>query len=54
MLCSKEGHPMLARMAFLKALDRDVVIAFDPGATKEKAKALRMNHSGRSFVASIR
>jgi hypothetical protein len=36
MLCSKEGHPMLARMAFLKALDRDVVIAFDPGATKHR------------------
>src|SRR3954454_12486301 len=26
----QRGHPMLARMAFLKALNRTVVIPFDP------------------------
>jgi hypothetical protein len=34
MLCSRGGAPMLARTAFMKALNRNVVIAFNPDAKK--------------------
>ena len=34
MLCSRAGDPMLARIAFMKALNRNVVRAFDPDAKK--------------------
>jgi hypothetical protein len=34
MLCSRGGDPMLARIAFMKALNRNVVLAFNPGAKK--------------------
>jgi hypothetical protein len=34
MLCSRGGDPMLARIAFMKALDRNVVLAFNPDAKK--------------------
>jgi hypothetical protein len=34
MLCSRGGHAMLARMAFLKALNRNLVLAFNPDAKK--------------------
>jgi hypothetical protein len=30
MLCSRGGDPMLARIAFMKALNRNVVLAFNP------------------------
>jgi hypothetical protein len=34
MLCSRGGDLMLARIAFMKALNRNVVIPFNPDATK--------------------
>ena len=34
MLCSRGGDPMLARIAFMKALNRNVVLAFNPDAKK--------------------
>ena len=34
MLCSRGGDPMLARIAFMKALNRNVVIPFNPDAKK--------------------
>jgi hypothetical protein len=34
MLCSRGGHEMLARIAFTKALNRNVVVAFNPDAKK--------------------
>ena len=34
MLCSRGGHAMLARIAFMRALNRNVVVAFDPDAKK--------------------
>jgi hypothetical protein len=34
MLCIREGHPMLARIAFMTALNRNVVIPFIPDAAK--------------------
>jgi len=34
MLCSRDGSTMLARIAFMKALNRNVVIPFDPDAKK--------------------
>jgi hypothetical protein len=34
MLCSRGSDPMLARIAFMKALNRNVVIAFNPDAKK--------------------
>jgi hypothetical protein len=34
MLCSRRGDPMLARIAFMKALNRNVVIPFNPDAKK--------------------
>jgi hypothetical protein len=33
-LCSRGGDPMLARIAFMKALNRNVVLAFNPDAKK--------------------
>lgn len=33
-LCSRGGDPMLARVAFMTALNRNVVLAFDPDAKK--------------------
>jgi hypothetical protein len=44
MLCSRGGHAMLARIAFMKALNRNVVIPFDPDAKKQhwgKRKLMR-------------
>jgi hypothetical protein len=32
MLCSRGGDPMLARIAFMRALNRNVVLAFNPDA----------------------
>jgi hypothetical protein len=34
MLCSRGSDPMLARIAFMKALNRNVVLAFNPDAKK--------------------
>jgi hypothetical protein len=34
MLCSRGGDPMLAHIAFMKALNRNVVLAFNPDAKK--------------------
>ena len=34
MLCSRGGDPMLARIAFMKALNRNVVLEFNPDAKK--------------------
>jgi hypothetical protein len=34
LLCSRDGPPMLARIAFMKALDRNVVIPFNSDAEK--------------------
>ena len=34
MLCSRGGDPLLARIAFMKALNRNVVLAFNPDAKK--------------------
>ena len=34
MLCSRDGSTMLARIAIMKALNRNVVIPFDPDAKK--------------------
>ena len=34
MLCSRGGDPMLARIAFMNALNRNVVLAFNPDAKK--------------------
>jgi hypothetical protein len=34
MLCSRGGHAMLARIAFMTALNRNVVLAFNPDAKK--------------------
>jgi len=34
MLCSRGGDPMLARIAFVKALNSNVVLAFNPDAKK--------------------
>ena len=34
MLCNRGGDPMLARIAFMKALNRNVVLAFNPDAKK--------------------
>ena len=34
MLCSRGGDPMLARIAFMKALNRNVVLAINPDAKK--------------------
>jgi len=34
MLCSRGGDSMLARIAFMKALNRNVVVAFKPDAKK--------------------
>jgi hypothetical protein len=34
MLCSRDGPQMQARVAFMKALNRSVVIPFNPGAKK--------------------
>lgn len=36
MLCIREGQPLLARIAFMKALNRNVVIPFDPKARKHR------------------
>jgi hypothetical protein len=36
MLCSVDGHPMLAQMAVQKALNRNVVIPFSPDAAKHR------------------
>jgi hypothetical protein len=30
LLCKEDGHPMLARVAFMKAVKRDVVVPFYP------------------------
>ncbi|WP_426525008.1 hypothetical protein [Bradyrhizobium sp. McL0615] len=35
MLCSRGGHVMLARIAFMKAHNRNVVVAFNPDAAKK-------------------
>jgi hypothetical protein len=32
LLCKEDGHPVLARMAFLKAVNHGVVVPFDPDA----------------------
>ena len=34
MLCSRGGDPMLPRISFMKALNRNVVIPFNPDAKK--------------------
>lgn len=34
MLCSRGGHAMLARIAFMTALNRNVVVPFNPAAKK--------------------
>ena len=34
MLCSRGGDPMPARIAFMKALNRNVLLAFNPDAKK--------------------
>ena len=34
MLCSRGGDPMLAHIAFMKALNRNVLLAFNPDAKK--------------------
>ena len=34
MLCSRGGDPMLARIAFMKAINRNVVLEFRPDAKK--------------------
>jgi hypothetical protein len=34
MLCSRGGHAMLARIAVVRALTRDVVVPFNPDAKK--------------------
>jgi hypothetical protein len=34
LLCSRDGPPMLARIAFMKALDRNVVVPFNSDANK--------------------
>jgi hypothetical protein len=34
MLCIREGHPLLARIAFMKALNRNVVVPFNADARK--------------------
>ena len=39
MLCIREGHSLLARIAFMKALNRDVVVRFNPDA--------KMHHWGK-------
>ena len=36
MLCSRGGDPMLARIAFMKALNRNVVLEFNPDAKKHQ------------------
>jgi hypothetical protein len=36
MLCSRGGDPMLARIAFMKALNRNVVLEFNPDAGKHQ------------------
>ena len=35
MLCRAAGHTLLARIAFLKALNRNVVVPFNPDARKQ-------------------
>jgi hypothetical protein len=34
MLCSRGGDSMLARIAFMKALNRNIVLTFNPDAKK--------------------
>ena len=36
MLCLREGHPMLARIAFMTALNRNAVVPFNPDAKKHR------------------